>query len=283
MFFVIAFPLKTKLLPLTKALWARGIAHQVVEQGDEQQLWLARADQVSEVMHLCQQMARGELLEEPQAAQQKALARSGLLPALLKTPVTSGLLLVTLLLALLTGLGNELEYIAPLSFYVLVLSPEPYLISDWQHLLNQPWRLLTPILLHFGGLHLVFNCLWWWDLGRRIEQQQSGQRLLLLLLVTALLGNIAQAWEGVQLFGGLSGVIYGLLGYIWLWDQLRTPVFVLPQGIVIFMLIWLVLGFTGVFNAIGVGNMANMAHLGGLIAGLVLAFIMSMIESPSNK
>ena len=282
MFLVTAFPLRTKLLPLTKVLWARGIAHQIVEQGDEQQVWLMRAEQVSEAMHLCEQMMLGELPEKSQATQDNTFGRVGLLAVLLTTPVTSIVLLITLLLALLTGLGSELKYIAPLSFYLLGLSPEPYLISGWQHLLGQPWRLLTPVWLHFGTLHLVFNCLWWWDLGGRIERQQSGRRLLCLLLAAGLLGNFAQAWQGANLFGGLSGVIYVLLGYIWLWDQLRTPVFVLPQGIVIFMLAWLVLGFSGLLTAIGVGNMANMAHLGGLIAGLVLAFIMSMIESSSN-
>ncbi|MDP6968362.1 MAG: rhomboid family intramembrane serine protease [Gammaproteobacteria bacterium] len=283
MILVMAFPLTVNLLPLTKVLWARDIAHQIVEQGDEQQLWLINAEQASEAMILCQQLARGELPDKPQASQQHVASKMEWLAIVRRAPITSGVLLITLVLAFLTGLGSDLEYVAPLSFYPLILLPEPYLVADWQHLLTQPWRLLTPVWLHFGALHLVFNCLWWWDLGRRIEQRQSGQRLLYLLLVTALLSNLAQAWEGTHLFGGLSGVIYGLLGYIWLWDRLHRPVFFLPQAIVIFMLAWLVLGFTGVLTMIGAGNMANMAHLGGLLAGLALAFLVSMIESSAHK
>lgn len=176
-------------------------------------------------------------------------------------------------------MGDELAYIAPLSFYTIILQPEPHLLSGWEHLVREPWRVLTPVWLHFGWLHLVFNSLWWWDLGRRIEQRQSSKRLVWLFCLIALLSNGAQAWEGVHLFGGLSGVIYGLLGYIWLYDRLRPPVFFLPQGILIFMLIWLILGLTNAFSALGMGNMANMAHLGGLLAGLALAFIMAMLES----
>ena len=34
---------------------------------------------------------------------------------------------------------------------------------------NDWWRFITPTLLHFSWMHLVFNCLWIWEFGRRIE------------------------------------------------------------------------------------------------------------------
>ncbi len=282
MFLVMTFPLQVNLLPLTKALWAQNIAHQVLEKGNEQQLWLMQASQAPQALELCQALAEGKL---DQLAQVDKLARPGISPSgfLLAAPLTSGILLITMLLALMTGLGDELQYVALLSFYQINLLPDPHMVNSTAHLASQPWRLLTPVWLHFGWLHLVFNSLWWWDLGRRIEQRQSVRRLLLLFVFIALVSNLAQAWQGGHLFGGLSGVIYGLLGYIWLWDRLRTPVFFLPQGILIFMLVWLILGMLDVFSVVGMGSMANMAHLGGLLAGLGLALLLSVLESWSNK
>jgi GlpG protein len=132
------------------------------------------------------------------------------------------------------------------------------------------------MLLHFGWLHMVFNLLWWLDLGRRIEHQ-SKLLLVALLLVTSLAANVAQAWQEASLFGGLSGVIYGLLGYIWVIDRYNAPRYHLPQSILIFMLLWLLLGVSGLFSALGFGAMANMAHLGGLVAGVVWAFLHTLL------
>ena len=281
MVLVTAFPLQVDLLPLTKALWAHDLAHQIVEQDNQQQLWLINPAQLAVTLSLCEQFAQGELPQKSATSNTKKTRQWRKL--LRKTPVTAGLLVITLGLALLTNLGNNYSLVAPFSFFLMYITPEPYLIGGWQHLFTQPWRLITPIWLHFGILHLVFNSLWWWELGRRIELQQSGQKLLWLLLLTAILSNLAQAWQGINLFGGLSGVIYGLLGYIWLWDKLNKPVFLLPEGIVIFMLVWLVLGFTDVLAMVGAGNMANMAHLGGLLSVLGLALILTMLESRNRN
>tara|TARA_B100000768_G_C10964480_1_gene243118 strand:- start:55 stop:378 length:324 start_codon:yes stop_codon:yes gene_type:complete len=95
----------------------------------------------------------------------------------------------------------------------------------------------------------------------------------MLLIVTSLSGNVAQAWQQASLFGGLSGVIYGLLGYIWVIDRFNEPRYHLPQSILIFMLLWLLLGVTGLFSVVGFGSIANMAHLGGLVAGVGWGFL----------
>ena len=82
-------------------------------------------------------------------------------------------------------------------------------------------RLLSPIFLHFGLLHLVFNCLWLSLLGARIESNEGSIHLLVLVLVTGICSNMAQYyWSGSIYFGGLSGVIYALLGYIWIKNKI---------------------------------------------------------------
>lgn len=134
----------------------------------------------------------------------------------------------------------------------------------------QSWRFITPAFLHFSLLHIVFNLLWWWQLGGLVEKQQGKQRLVLLFLFSAIASNLAQFFLVGPYFGGLSGVVYGLVGYCWLAGQLNKQSKVyLPNSMFIFLLGWLVLGFVDLLPA----NVANYAHLVGLLAGLMLAGI----------
>ena len=50
----------------------------------------------------------------------------------------------------------------------------------------------------------------------------------------------------------------------------------LPPAIYLFMLVWLILGFLGILNLFGFGNVANFAHLGGLISGIIFAIIVQI-------
>ena len=142
------------------------------------------------------------------------------------------------------------------------------------------WRFVTPIFLHFGLVHLIFNCLWLSMLGSRIEQMSSSLHLLLLVLVTGVVSNVVQfVWSGSPYFGGMSGVVYALLGYIWIKDKVvPDPQLQLPAGIIGFMLGWLVVCMTGILDLLlGVG-VANGAHLGGLIIGMLLGLIFGLIS-----
>ena len=81
-----------------------------------------------------------------------------------------------------------------------------YLISmEW-------WRLITPTFLHFSFTHLIFNCLWIYILGSKIEIIDGKGIFITLFLITGLSSNLGQYfWTGNFLFGGLSGAVYGLL------------------------------------------------------------------------
>ena len=81
---------------------------------------------------------------------------------------------------------------------------------------GQVWRLFTPMFLHFDILHILFNMLWLRDLGSMIEARKTSWLLLLLVLVIAGTSNVAQYLVSGPAFGGMSGVVYGLLGYIWM-------------------------------------------------------------------
>ena len=138
----------------------------------------------------------------------------------------------------------------------------------------QPWRLVTPMLLHFSLLHILFNLLWWADLGRLIERFQSSGQLLMVTLVTSSVANVAQFLTSGPAFGGLSGVVYGLLGYLWIYGRLNPGAgYALRREIVIFMLAWMVICFVGLSDVV-----ANAAHLAGLVSGCILGGIFGLIR-----
>ncbi|WP_319782687.1 rhomboid family intramembrane serine protease GlpG [Oceanisphaera sp. IT1-181] len=131
------------------------------------------------------------------------------------------------------------------------------------------WRAFTPALLHFSLEHLVFNLFWWWYLSGMVERVRGSGRLLLILLVAGILPNLMQFWVSGPYFGGLSGVVYALLAYVWLSGRLNPAGGMsLPDGMAVLMVVWLVLGFVGVL-----GNVANLAHLGGGLIGLLQAVL----------
>lgn len=143
---------------------------------------------------------------------------------------------------------------------------------------GQWWRLFTPAVLHFSFMHIAFNLLWWWELGGLIERGQSTGRLLGITGVIAVVSNAAQGLQYSLHFGGLSGVIYGLLGYLWLYPVLNPAAgFRLRKEILWFMLGWLAIGYTGVLDAL-FGPVSNIGHLSGLLAGMGLGVVIGWVN-----
>lgn len=193
-------------------------------------------------------------------------------------PVAFGLVAFSSLIFLLF---KELGFYGPIlqlfNFVPVELTPrggrlgEPG--SDW-------WRFITPTLLHFSWMHLVFNCLWIWEFGRRIEVSLGSMNLLGLYLASAVFSNSVQYFiSGPSIFGGMSGVVYAFMGFIWAGNVLRPHwIEPLPPAIMGFMLIWLLVGLVGALEILGAGAIANGAHLGGLIIGAGLGGIFALLS-----
>lgn len=132
------------------------------------------------------------------------------------------------------------------------------------------WRWFSHALLHFSLIHLVFNLLWWWYLGGAIEKRLGSGKLFVIMLISALLSGWMQAKFSGVLFGGLSGVVYALMGYAWLRGE-RDPAsgVWLERGLMAFSIVWLVIGYMGWFGL----SIANAAHVTGLLVGLAMAFV----------
>ncbi len=142
----------------------------------------------------------------------------------------------------------------------------------------QIWRWVSHALIHFSVTHIAFNLLWWWQLGGDIEKRLGTIKLLQIFILSSALSGAGQYWVEGANFGGLSGVVYALMGYSWLLGVISPEKGVnLPKPIVIFMLVWLVLGYVQPYMAI-----ANTAHLVGLASGLLLAWIDSQMTKKTN-
>jgi len=134
----------------------------------------------------------------------------------------------------------------------------------------EPWRLLGPAFFHFTWLHIVFNTMWWWQLGGSIERILGKGALVNLFLASAIFSNLGQFLVSGPNFGGLSGVVYGLVGYVWWYGWLAPEKGLsVSKPIIGILLFWLLLGFA---DALPI-NMANTAHLLGLVSGCALAAI----------
>ncbi|WP_435955648.1 rhomboid family intramembrane serine protease GlpG [Dryocola sp. BD626] len=149
---------------------------------------------------------------------------------------------------------------------VMVLLAWPYDDS----LRYEFWRYFTHALMHFSLLHITFNLLWWWYLGGPLEKRLGSGKLITLTIISALLSGYVQAKFSGPLFGGLSGSVYALMGYVWLRGE-RDPEsgIYMQRGLMAFAVLWIVLGF---FNILGL-SIANAAHVTGLLVGLAMALV----------
>jgi len=280
---VMRLPLAVDLSGFVHLLQRLQVPHRVSEEGEVQVLW-APETMAADVLQLYQRYPDGnadiEAVTDPVGA---GLAAKG--PTLAEQArackVTGAILILCLIVAGLTRLGDNLTTISWFTFLDYRVQGEYlYFIPLAQGLADgQWWRLVSPMLLHFGVLHLAMNGLWYWELGKRIELRQGPWLLAGLTLLFSLVSNLAQHYtSGPSLFGGLSGVLYGLLGHVWLYQWLApNPHFNLPKGVLVMMLIWLVICLTGVVGQLGFGQIANAAHVGGLLIGCLTGLLGGMV------
>lgn len=143
---------------------------------------------------------------------------------------------------------------------------------------GQVWRLITPMFLHFGLLHLIFNIIWLRDLGGFMQHRFGALYLLVFILTVAAISNLVQyATSGRPNFGGLSGVNYGLLGFLWMRGKFdRGGFWQLNPQIVQWMIAWFVLCFF-------LPNIANGAHAAGLLFGMASGFLTAKIANARRR
>ncbi len=197
-----------------------------------------------------------------------------------RCPLTILLIVASAAVALVSHLGERDEPILPL--YLPTVREVPQKIDDAGHPVTryqfqglsglrrgEVWRLITPIFIHFGALHLIYNMIWLYDLGGLIEMRRGSVRLLAIVLISGSLSNLSQYfWTPDHFSGGMSGVVYALFGYVWMVGRFDpSGGMAVTQQTIQWMMIWLFLCMSGVLGPIG-----NAAHVAGLGVGLVLGF-----------
>ncbi|WP_241505759.1 rhomboid family intramembrane serine protease [Parahaliea mediterranea] len=268
------------LLPLSVALRQRGVGHRIYEEQGRQVLKVLDDAHVAPVAELYRAWRAGEVDITLQRNSSAPAARAGGLD-LRGVPVTLALLALSAAGFLLVYFNAPLAWLSLLTF-------TPFEVShgqvSFEPMGQQYWRLLTPAFLHFGWLHIVFNSLWLWELGGRIERAMGSVNMAGLFLVIALVSNSAQyLFGGSGIFGGMSGVVYGLLGFGWVAGALQPRWGIQPRpAIMLFMVGWLVICVLGVVEVLGFGAIANAAHVGGLLSGAALGALFGGLSRVSK-
>ncbi len=138
---------------------------------------------------------------------------------------------------------------------------------------GQYWRLVTPIFLHVGLFHLLFNQYALWILGRDVERLFGSARFVILYLLAGVWGNVASMLFVEAISAGASGAIFGLVGaqlaFLWV-NRERLGELGRQQSLNLLVIIGLNLTF-----GMAVPGIDNWNHMGGLVAGLLLGVILA--------
>ena len=146
--------------------------------------------------------------------------------------------------------------------------------------------LLSSMFMHGGWTHIGGNMLFLFIFGDNVERAVGHLRYLGFYLGCGVVASLAQVYSGPDSILpslGASGAIAGVLaGYLVLFPRNRVRVllgyFVTTVPAILMIGLWAVIQFVNGFGATGVnaqsGGVAYMAHIGGFIAGLLLAFLL---------
>jgi len=211
-----------------------------------------------------------------------------------------------------TGDDNSSRRITPLVTYILIVlnviffivelnGGDPF-VMQWafvptRFLANpvvESPTLFTSMFMHAGLLHIGGNMLYLWIFGDNVEDRFGHVKFLIFYLICGL------AATGLQLVFsldssipnlGASGAIAGVLGaYLLLFPKARVSVLsgrgVIPVPALLVIGLWFVLqlfsGIGSLFDTADSGGVAYMAHIGGFVAGLVLALLLRGKAKPNT-
>ena len=175
--------------------------------------------------------------------------------------VTYAILAITSIISLLVLFGNDTTWSRGCSL------DKGAIYSDSEY-----WRLLTVALVHGSIIHLGFNMYALWIIGPIVEALYGPWRFLAIYLICVAAGSAASYATSANPAVGASGGVFGLFGALLVADRVHKPALTrnarnLTMQIGMLIGINLVIGFS-------IPNIDNAAHIGGLLAGAALGFLL---------
>lgn len=196
---------------------------------------------------------------------------------------------------------------------------DDFRVRAFNLLRGELWRLVTPIFIHFGAWHIALNLISFWQLGRVLENRYGTWKLAIVILLIAVISNFLQGvmpvrWDGspiagsaslasrqsempvrldgspiagfpdgwgLSVFGGISGVVFGLLGFAWVKSRFDWKSgFYIPRATMIWAIAWIFLGISPLDRQLLGADMANWAHGVGFLVGVALGYLSVYHNSP---
>jgi GlpG protein len=273
-------------------LYVQGIENEAERDGNRWAIWVHSDDQIPVAVKLLEEFraspndARflagspaGKLREQAKAQdeayQKRVVSGKKLFPGLTGYGfgfVTYALIFASAAIFLLSQMGDDLERLSLLLIQPIEVNGDMLsYFRNWSAVRHgEVWRLLTPIVIHFGFPHILFNMLWLRDLGSMFETRLSSSYLFVFVVVVAAASNAAQYFfTGQPVFGGMSGVNYALLGYVWIRGRFDPGAGLhIDRQSLVMSLIFFGLCFTPL-----IPRVANYVHVVGLVLGMAWAFV----------
>jgi len=266
------------LLRFSQYLRYQAIAHRITEESGQQIVWVETEIKAREVSLLLKDWSFEEASDAESSSPRTTNANLArwknnflhtLVSAFLSSPLTLSLLVICLIVAVVSELGYEAQRVSWLFFPSIASDGLFSLLADIDSF-TEVVRSFTPMFLHFGELHLVFNMLWLWYFGKQLESSHPKFLFLLLILLTSFASNSSQyLYSGTNNFGGMSGVVYGLVGYTWLVHTFmpRSTLLINSNMFVVFVIALIAM------EVVASSWIATAAHVGGLLTGLIVGVV----------
>jgi membrane associated rhomboid family serine protease len=163
-------------------------------------------------------------------------------------------------------------------------------ILDPSQLITRPYMIFTSMFLHGSINHIFWNMYGLMMFGPLLEQKIGSKRFLFIYLLSGVLASIGHVVLSIFIFGnalpalGASGAIMGMLGVliILMPDLKLLFMFFIPMSLRTAGIVWAILDILGVIG-IGKSGIGNLAHLTGMVSGLLYGFYLKKKKSKFNK